>query len=138
MQTFEMNSEEPMQENKFKNKFWTHLGCTVPHVHGWRGLVQRTGAELQLLQAQSCCSEASLPTIPAKWEHVLSANWQGELHKIAGNIVNSLLLLPQTVRSQAPAQHRPAEAVRGDVSILQFRESNNAALTHLLKTEHAS
>lgn len=56
-----MTGEERMQEKEFKNKFWTHLGCSVPHVHGWRGLVQRTGAELQLLQAQSCCSGSSLP-----------------------------------------------------------------------------
>lgn len=56
-----MTGEERMQEKEFKNKFWTHLGCSVPHVHGWRGLVQRTGAELPLLQAQSCCSGSSLP-----------------------------------------------------------------------------
>lgn len=74
MQTFEVNGEGHTPENEFKNKFWTHLGCTVPHVHGWRGLVQRTGAERQLLQAQICCSDSSLPTIPAKREHVLSAN----------------------------------------------------------------
>lgn len=139
MQTFEMNGEEHMQESKFKNKFWTHLGCTVPRVHGWRGLVQRTGAELQLLQAQICCSESSLPTIPAKREHVLSCQLTG------GTTQNSRQHFQQPAPFTPNCPFPCARSAltcrggqRGRFYTSQFREGNNAALTHLLKTEHAS
>lgn len=56
-----MNDEEYMSEHKLKNRFLTHLGCSVPHVHGLRVFVYRTGAELQLLRAQICCSDLFHP-----------------------------------------------------------------------------
>lgn len=58
MERFDTNEAQ----TSLKEKFPTHLGCTVAHVHGLRLLLDLNGGELLLLRAQVCCSDPSLLT----------------------------------------------------------------------------